>query len=1149
MKFLSKIILVNWYLLDGVELEIKGNTAIVGPNGSGKSSILDAVQTVLAGRDRNKLNLNAGASGKGKRSVHEYCLGVISNAAGQNVYFRKTAHTHIALVFHDDVTNTHTTVGISMTASTSLHEENVEGRFVVPGMNASLSDFVRHTSNDRRSAIPWVEVKSTIDRLHPQVIYYPGSNAFRFVSELLTQLSEDPGCPMIDTDQFLRNLQNAIAFVPIGDPTMFVRDFILQNNDLSIDDLRGAMKNYEEMNAKHQQVSERIDDLTQIETLCKKVKTHQRNIAYFRLISLWSNKEHHIELSEPINTEIEDIEQHQIDCADAIKEFDDKREQFRNQLNEAKNELANSTVKARITALQQKKDVSRRTEELSQKELDTTRNEISELLRCNSHFALLPPELVSSHQALTDHVNKEDALLDQLWPTQPQQVDHAIDSFVGLEQQTRNLRSDKQARYITNKDRLETEIGGVLSHLKQLRDGKSPLSHDTLAMVAILKKNNIESRPFCDLCDVTDETWRLTIEGILKGNREALIVDSKDAHEAVRIYRQNKRDCPKAKVIDTTKTKRWINKVSANTLATIMSTEDEDVRAFINRQLGNIEMVETEKELLATNRGATADGIFYNGGVTSSIERPRPYPILGRESQALLLEQLEKELEQLQQEFNDTDLVSKNLNAVEEVIRSFVNFCDRRRQSVEKTKKEREEAHLKTSQLDREIAELEQNQDTTLQSRIGQLEGVVAQLKADTDAQQKKQIELAQLLGRKTGDYAALQTKITTYEAQEKELTGQPMWDSEGWDFADVTDRFLKLQEQFNADHQLVISHCLKKQQTLAAQLNNEESAVYQQTWKHQSQYATIGGVSSFAKNDKPDFDELYARIASDKQKLIDTSLAEYAAKSQQALHDAEFTFRSQFIFKIKESIDKVKSQLSELNRTLKKITFHGERYTFKWSYNPEYKNIVKLFDAIDENPNFSLSGLFDPSNDPTSPHYDAIQEINGALKDSQQSSRLEDYRSYFVFDIEMHSQDGELKSNMRNRIAKGSGGEGQSPYYVAIGAALASTYRLRNTSEGVKGGIHLIMFDEAFSKLDVENCGNCLNFLQDINLQVLLGAPDEKHTILSASMDTIINIYREEQAIDISIEYPTKAAHALLQQDNPTINKPVPDSNATIGA
>ncbi len=478
MKSLSKIILVNWYLLDGVELEIEGNTAIVGPNGSGKSSILDAVQTVLTGRDRARLNLNAGASGKGKRSVYEYCLGVISNAAGQNVYFRKNAHTYITLVFYDNETNSHTTVGLAMTASSSGSEETVESRFVIPGMNACLSDFVRHTGNDQRSAIPWIEVKSTIDRLHPNVIYYK-NNAKQFVSELLTQLSEDPGCPMIDTDQFLKNLQNAIAFVPIGDPTMFVRNFILQHNDLSIvDELRIAMKNYEEMNEKHQQVSARIEELTQIETACKKVKTYQQDLAYYKLVNLKSNIESHIERSEQVRITIDETEELQLDCQKKRKEIAEKHENLLVQVNKARNELENSSVKARITKLKQQKELSYNKETTHQKDLDTIHTEIAQLLHCSKHYALLPPDLVTAHQTLTDHVAQADELLQQLWPSQPQQVDHDIQTFLSVQQQTRSLRRDKQDSYVTLKAHTEEKRKSVATHVKQLRLGESPLSRD-----------------------------------------------------------------------------------------------------------------------------------------------------------------------------------------------------------------------------------------------------------------------------------------------------------------------------------------------------------------------------------------------------------------------------------------------------------------------------------------------------------------------------------------------------------------------------------------------------------------------------------------------------------------------------------------------
>ncbi len=55
MKRLERIVLVQFYLFEAEEIDVRGNTAWLGPNGAGKTSTLDAVQIAfprLARRDR-----------------------------------------------------------------------------------------------------------------------------------------------------------------------------------------------------------------------------------------------------------------------------------------------------------------------------------------------------------------------------------------------------------------------------------------------------------------------------------------------------------------------------------------------------------------------------------------------------------------------------------------------------------------------------------------------------------------------------------------------------------------------------------------------------------------------------------------------------------------------------------------------------------------------------------------------------------------------------------------------------------------------------------------------------------------------------------------------------------------------------------------
>jgi uncharacterized protein YPO0396 len=123
----------------------------------------------------------------------------------------------------------------------------------------------------------------------------------------------------------------------------------------------------------------------------------------------------------------------------------------------------------------------------------------------------------------------------------------------------------------------------------------------------------------------------------------------------------------------------------------------------------------------------------------------------------------------------------------------------------------------------------------------------------------------------------------------------------------------------------------------------------------------------------------------------------------------------------------------------------------------------------------------------------------------------------------------------LSRRLGKGSGGEHQSPFYVAIGAALAAAYRIeRDETGGLRGGMALAIFDEAFSKLDVQNSASALGFLDGLGLQVLLAAPDEKYGQIAEHVDSIVNVYRDGGDVHIDTERIKPAARRALSADNP---------------
>ncbi len=98
-----------------------------------------------------------------------------------------------------------------------------------------------------------------------------------------------------------------------------------------------------------------------------------------------------------------------------------------------------------------------------------------------------------------------------------------------------------------------------------------------------------------------------------------------------------------------------------------------------------------------------------------------------------------------------------------------------------------------------------------------------------------------------------------------------------------------------------------------------------------------------------------------------------------------------------------------------------------------------------------------------------ALQEVERLLNDDKcDYSIYQDYRNYFSFDLRMEDIGSGRKTSFDRRRGVASGAERQVPYYVIIGAALSSIYHgTRRQRPGVRLGLGLAVFDEAFSKMD----------------------------------------------------------------------------------
>ena len=114
---LRRVIVIDWYLFRVEQIDLHGMAALIGPNGAGKSALIDAVQTVLTGGSMASIRFNASAqiTTKSKRSIRDYCLGVVSldEKGERSEPTRQDAYTYALLGLVDAKTGAAINIGIA----------------------------------------------------------------------------------------------------------------------------------------------------------------------------------------------------------------------------------------------------------------------------------------------------------------------------------------------------------------------------------------------------------------------------------------------------------------------------------------------------------------------------------------------------------------------------------------------------------------------------------------------------------------------------------------------------------------------------------------------------------------------------------------------------------------------------------------------------------------------------------------------------------------------------------------------------------------------------------------------------------------------------------------------------------------------------
>ena len=235
-----------------------------------------------------------------------------------------------------------------------------------------------------------------------------------------------------------------------------------------------------------------------------------------------------------------------------------------------------------------------------------------------------------------------------------------------------------------------------------------------------------------------------------------------------------------------------------------------------------------------------------------------------------------------------------------------------------------------------------------------------------------------------------------------------------------------------------------------------------------------------------------------ERERWVESELPSYESRLANAQETARQVLEEEVIHRLRERLRQVERQFRELNQALEGLDFSGRRYRFTYSVRREFQAFYEMIVAAEAIADQPLHQSEWHAQFAEGPLKDLLDDVLGA-GGNRALANLEhctDYRAYFDYDIEITEADGTVHA-FSHVAGSGSGGETQTPYYVAMLASLARVYRTQ-TAPGSRAA--LVAFDEPFQKMDESNIAATLRLAHRLGLQVILAAPKDRcHQLLPA--------------------------------------------------
>ena len=1112
MKSLTKAKIINWHYFWNQTIDFKDIVFLTGKNASGKSTLIDALELVLLGDTSGKY-FNKAAMDKSARTLKGYLRGEIGDTLeGDFKYLRSGRFTsYIVLEFFDDLHNEYFTMGIVFDSFADGSEEH---HFFEFDDRIPENEFIENKYP--------MEYKALYRFLNEN---YNGRFKFFDTNKQYTEFLKFKFGGL--KDKYFSLLKKAASFTPITDITTFITEHVCEKQEnIELSSLQENILQYKKLQVEAERLEHRVTLLQEIDDNFNKYVNAKESLD----ISKYLIEKCELEMSKD---KVNGFKNNVIKAQERIAEIDLELEENKNNLQILENRKIN------LLADKTNNDVGRLVNELMEqkRQIETQINDIEAKKQgikdnlnayCDKYINA-STKLVSSLKTFNKDFLDEDRLNDLTALEESAKVilDNSKEFKELLKGEVTSITEDRlvdfRAKLSNFKNNVSTlaisiarNISNIEKKIAKLREEEKTIKTGTKSyseiLMTIRKKleedlkekfhKDIPVSIYADLIDIKDLSWSNAIEGFLAGQKFNLFVAPKYYIEAykslaklVDLYRYYS-----ISIVDEEKIIERNYRCEPESLAEEIITDHEGARAYTNFLIGRLHKSMSVNEARESGNGITKECDLYRNFALSKIN-PRLYQssYIGRSLDERFIKEKNIELQNnlanlgsfrslssLITEANNLEIL--NSNEISIILEDILKTSGL--EGLQKT----------LDYIKEELSE----RDTTL---ISSIDKRLKDVEADIEDLKQGNETLILEKGNLTNEIENLKKdKIKTEEfkihEKEKSLINN-------YDVEFVNEKCLPyLENEFKEGKNFLT--VLNEQNTSIVRSQYIASNIFSQLVKARRDYCRDYHLSYDAE--ATDNNQFNAELAD----FRDVKLPEYKEKIKDSYDKATQQFKDDFIFKLRSAIEEAEDQIENLNQALKESSFGTDLYHFTVKPRTEYRRYYDMLkdDIIletDENESKFLEKYKDVMED-------LFRQISDTGNNDTKVNVIKniedftDYRSYLDFDLIVTNKITNEEQRLSKMIKKKSGGETQTPFYISVVASFAQLYHVHDEGE-IANTIRLIIFDEAFSKMDRERIIEAVKLLRKFKLQVILSAPPEKIGDISSLVDETLLVSRDRNS------------------------------------